>query len=178
MNRTIEANFFPEVVEPIEEKACILIIHNNRDAGRTLSATRTCRDGLQRNQTQTLGQSTGPFARYPAQTSSPARLGLQYLQTPATSFWTSTLCLSFSTVLHTLYSYSFWPILSADFFGNSAIWTANNERKTGKGLKNVIESPPVGVSFLCDYRFLFTQAPTRSSAFSMFSIELATLKRK
>jgi hypothetical protein len=28
------------------------------------------------------------------------------------------------------------------------------------------------------YRFFFTQAPTRSSAFSMFSIELATLKRK
>src|SRR6266853_2655170 len=31
MNRTMEANFFPEVVEPIEEKACILIIDNNRD---------------------------------------------------------------------------------------------------------------------------------------------------
>jgi hypothetical protein len=28
------------------------------------------------------------------------------------------------------------------------------------------------------YRFFFAQAPTRSSAFSMFSIELATLKRK
>ena len=28
------------------------------------------------------------------------------------------------------------------------------------------------------YRFFFTQASTRSSAFSMFSIELATLKRK
>jgi CheY-like chemotaxis protein len=31
MNRTIEANFFPEVVEPIKEKPCILIIDNNRD---------------------------------------------------------------------------------------------------------------------------------------------------
>ena len=31
MNRTIEANFFPEVVEPIKEKACILIIDSNRD---------------------------------------------------------------------------------------------------------------------------------------------------
>ena len=31
MNRTIEANFFPQVVEPIKEKACILIIDNNRD---------------------------------------------------------------------------------------------------------------------------------------------------
>ena len=29
-----------------------------------------------------------------------------------------------------------------------------------------------------DYRVFFAQAPTRSSAFSMFSIELATLKRK
>jgi hypothetical protein len=28
------------------------------------------------------------------------------------------------------------------------------------------------------YRFFFAQVPTRSSAFSMFSIELATLKRK
>src|SRR4029077_14316521 len=28
------------------------------------------------------------------------------------------------------------------------------------------------------YKFFFTQAPTRSNAFSMFSIELATLKRK
>jgi CheY-like chemotaxis protein len=31
MNRTIEANFFPQVVEPIKEKARILIIDNNRD---------------------------------------------------------------------------------------------------------------------------------------------------
>jgi hypothetical protein len=31
MNRTIEANFFPPDVEPIKEKACILIIDNNRD---------------------------------------------------------------------------------------------------------------------------------------------------
>jgi CheY-like chemotaxis protein len=31
VNRTIEANFFPEVVEPIREKPCILIIDNNRD---------------------------------------------------------------------------------------------------------------------------------------------------
>jgi CheY-like chemotaxis protein len=31
MNRTIEANFFPPLVEPIKEKACILIIDNNRD---------------------------------------------------------------------------------------------------------------------------------------------------
>jgi hypothetical protein len=28
------------------------------------------------------------------------------------------------------------------------------------------------------YKFFFIQAPTRSNAFSMFSIELATLKRK
>jgi two-component system, OmpR family, response regulator len=31
MNRTIEANFLPQVVVPIKEKACILIIDNNRD---------------------------------------------------------------------------------------------------------------------------------------------------
>src|SRR5260370_7917352 len=31
MNRTVEANFLPQVVEPIREKACILIIDNNRD---------------------------------------------------------------------------------------------------------------------------------------------------
>jgi CheY-like chemotaxis protein len=31
MNRTIEANFFPQVVESIKEKARILIIDNNRD---------------------------------------------------------------------------------------------------------------------------------------------------
>jgi CheY-like chemotaxis protein len=31
MNRTVEANFLPQVMEPIKEKACILIIDNNRD---------------------------------------------------------------------------------------------------------------------------------------------------
>jgi CheY-like chemotaxis protein len=31
MNRTVEVNFFPQVVESIKEKACILIIDNNRD---------------------------------------------------------------------------------------------------------------------------------------------------
>ena len=31
MNRTIEANFFPQVLEPINEKPCILIIDNNHD---------------------------------------------------------------------------------------------------------------------------------------------------
>lgn len=31
MNRTAEVNFLPQVVEPIKEKACILIIDNNRD---------------------------------------------------------------------------------------------------------------------------------------------------
>jgi CheY-like chemotaxis protein len=31
MTRTIEATFFPQDVEPIREKACILIIDNNRD---------------------------------------------------------------------------------------------------------------------------------------------------
>jgi hypothetical protein len=31
MNRTIEANFFPEVVEPVKETPCILIIDNNYD---------------------------------------------------------------------------------------------------------------------------------------------------
>jgi CheY-like chemotaxis protein len=31
MNKTIEANFFPQDVEPIKEKASILIIDNNRD---------------------------------------------------------------------------------------------------------------------------------------------------
>lgn len=31
MNKTFEANFFPQDVEPIKEKACILIIDNNRD---------------------------------------------------------------------------------------------------------------------------------------------------
>jgi CheY-like chemotaxis protein len=31
MNRSVEANFFPQVIEPIKEKACILIIDNNRD---------------------------------------------------------------------------------------------------------------------------------------------------
>ena len=31
MNRTVEANFFPQLVESIKEKACILIIDNNRD---------------------------------------------------------------------------------------------------------------------------------------------------
>jgi CheY-like chemotaxis protein len=31
MNRTIEANFLPQVVVPIKEKPCILIIDNNQD---------------------------------------------------------------------------------------------------------------------------------------------------
>jgi CheY-like chemotaxis protein len=31
MNRTIEASVLPQVVEPIKEKACILIIDNNHD---------------------------------------------------------------------------------------------------------------------------------------------------
>jgi CheY-like chemotaxis protein len=31
MNRTVEANFLPQVVESMKEKACILIIDNNRD---------------------------------------------------------------------------------------------------------------------------------------------------
>ena len=31
MNRTGEVNFFPQLIEPIKEKACILIIDNNRD---------------------------------------------------------------------------------------------------------------------------------------------------
>jgi CheY-like chemotaxis protein len=31
MGRTIEANFFPQVTDPSKEKACILIIDNNRD---------------------------------------------------------------------------------------------------------------------------------------------------
>ena len=31
MNRTVEVNFFPQLVESIKEKACILIIDNNRD---------------------------------------------------------------------------------------------------------------------------------------------------
>jgi CheY-like chemotaxis protein len=31
MNRTIEGNFFPQGVEPIKEKARILVIDNNRD---------------------------------------------------------------------------------------------------------------------------------------------------
>ena len=35
MNRTIEANFFPQVADPIKEKACILIIDNNRDFTRS-----------------------------------------------------------------------------------------------------------------------------------------------
>jgi CheY-like chemotaxis protein len=31
MNRIAEANFFPQLIEAIQEKACILIIDNNRD---------------------------------------------------------------------------------------------------------------------------------------------------
>jgi CheY-like chemotaxis protein len=31
MSRTIEADFFPQVTDPSKEKACILIIDNNRD---------------------------------------------------------------------------------------------------------------------------------------------------
>lgn len=31
MNRTVEVNFLPQVVVPIKEKACILIIDNNPD---------------------------------------------------------------------------------------------------------------------------------------------------
>jgi len=31
MNRIGEVNFFPQLIEPIKEKACILIIDNNRD---------------------------------------------------------------------------------------------------------------------------------------------------
>jgi CheY-like chemotaxis protein len=31
MNRTVEANSLPQVLEPIKEKPCILIIDNNRD---------------------------------------------------------------------------------------------------------------------------------------------------
>ena len=31
MNRIVEVNFFPQIVESIKEKACILIIDNNRD---------------------------------------------------------------------------------------------------------------------------------------------------
>ena len=34
MNRTGEVNFFPQLIEPIKEKACILIIDNNRDFTR------------------------------------------------------------------------------------------------------------------------------------------------
>ena len=37
--------------------------------------------------------------------------------------------------------------------------------------------PKLDISEL-PYRFFSAQVPTRSSAFSMFSIELATLKRK
>ena len=43
MNRTIEANFFPEVAEPFKKKPCILIVDNNRDftysAKRALGTT-------------------------------------------------------------------------------------------------------------------------------------------
>lgn len=35
MNKTIEANFLQQVVEPIKEKACILIIDDNRDFTRS-----------------------------------------------------------------------------------------------------------------------------------------------
>jgi CheY-like chemotaxis protein len=31
MNKTVEANFLPQALEPIKEKACILIVDNNRD---------------------------------------------------------------------------------------------------------------------------------------------------
>jgi CheY-like chemotaxis protein len=31
MSRTIEANFFPQVADPSKQRACVLIIDNNRD---------------------------------------------------------------------------------------------------------------------------------------------------
>ena len=46
MNRTIEANFLPQLMEPIKEKACILIIDDNRDFtySAKLALERTGRD--------------------------------------------------------------------------------------------------------------------------------------
>src|SRR5205823_6971258 len=64
---------------------------------RALSPTRACRDSLQRNQTQTLSQSSGSFPNDSTQTSSPAGLGLQHLQTVATPISISSPCVSFST---------------------------------------------------------------------------------
>src|SRR5205823_1156722 len=64
---------------------------------RALSPTRACRDSLQRNQTQTLGQSSGSFPNDSTQTSSPAGLGLQHLQTVATPISIPSPCVSFST---------------------------------------------------------------------------------
>src|SRR6266404_1400145 len=59
--------------------------------------TRACRDSLQRNQTQTLGQSSGSFPNDSTQTSSPPGLGLQHLQTVVTPISISSPCVSFST---------------------------------------------------------------------------------
>src|SRR6266516_3989974 len=68
-----------------------------RFSRRALSPTRACRDSLQRNQTQTLGQSSGSFPNDSTQTSSPTGLGLQHLQTVATPTSISSPCVSFST---------------------------------------------------------------------------------
>jgi hypothetical protein len=57
----------------------------------------------------------------------------------------------------------------------SAIWSFIDETRSSEATlirRSAIRNPKLF------YRFFFAQAPTRSSAFSMFSIELATLKRK
>ncbi|HXP34042.1 MAG TPA: response regulator [Chthoniobacterales bacterium] len=54
MNRTIEANFFPQVVEPINEKPCILIIDNDRDF------THSAKVALERTGRYFVGEENDP----------------------------------------------------------------------------------------------------------------------
>ena len=54
MNRTVEANFLPQVVEPIREKACILIIDNNPDF------THSAKVALERTGRYFVGEENDP----------------------------------------------------------------------------------------------------------------------
>jgi CheY-like chemotaxis protein len=54
MNRTIEANFLPQVVEPINEKPCILIIDNDRDF------THSAKVALERTGRYFVGEENDP----------------------------------------------------------------------------------------------------------------------
>ena len=54
MNRTVEANFLSQVLEPINEKACILIIDNDRDF------THSAKIALERTGRYFVGEENDP----------------------------------------------------------------------------------------------------------------------